>query len=128
MFALLPALSAALLMQAAADTHTVTPVSLPDEKAVFATVESVDVVPARARIAGTIGELRVDEGDAVQAGDVLAVVVDDRLSPQIGALNAGVSALDAQLAQARIDLERARELAGRGILPQARLDEAETNV
>jgi RND family efflux transporter MFP subunit len=75
-----------------------------------------------------VGELRVDEGDAVEAGDVLAVVVDERLAPRIGAINASAAALEAQLAQAREDLRRAQDLFDRGIFPQARLDEATTAV
>ena len=46
-------------------TYRVTEQQIVDRKAVFATVESIDVVSARARIGGTIGELRVDEGHAV---------------------------------------------------------------
>lgn len=107
-------------------TYTVVQQQVVDRKAVFATVESIDVVSARARIGGTIGELRVDEGDAVEAGDILAVVVDARISPQIGAMNGQVSALESQLAQARIDLTRAQDLFERGIFPQARLDQART--
>lgn len=110
------------------ETHTVRLESVTDRKAVFATVESIDIVTARARTGGTIGELRVDEGDSVEAGDVLAVVVDDRLSPQIGAVNARAASLNAELSQARLDLERARDLFSRGIFPQARLDQAETAV
>ncbi|MEA1941388.1 MAG: efflux RND transporter periplasmic adaptor subunit [Pseudomonadota bacterium] len=110
------------------ETFTVSQSLIADRKAVFATVESVDTVAARARIGGTIGELRVDEGDAVAAGDVLAVVVDDRLAPQIGAANATAAALAAQLEQARIDLSRAEDLFERGIFPQARLDQARTQV
>jgi len=109
-------------------THLVEETVIADRKAVFATVESVDTVSARARIGGTIGELRVDEGDAVEAGDVLAVVINDQLAPQIGSANAAATALNAQLEQARVDLERAQDLFGRGIFPQARLDEAETQV
>lgn len=118
----------ALLQATSVETHTVQPSAVTDEKAVFATVESVDVVSARARIGGVIGELRVDEGDAVSAGDVIAVVVDDRLVPQIGAVNSTAAAFSAQLDQARSDLTRAQDLFDRGIFPQARLDEAQTAV
>ncbi len=110
------------------ENHLVSVSEISDRKAVFATVESIDTVSARARIAGTIGELRVDEGDAVEAGDVLAVVINDQLAPQIGSANAAATALQAQLDQARVDLERAQDLFQRGIFPQARLDEAQTQV
>jgi len=111
---------------APADAFTVRLISVIDEKAVFATVESVDVVTARARVGGTIGELRVDEGDAVAFGAVLAVVVDDRIAPQIGAINARIAALESQRAQAQTDYQRAQQLFDRGTFPRARLDEART--
>ena len=112
----------------ASDPFVVRTELVADRKAVFATVESIDTVVARARIGGTIGELRVDEGDAIEAGSVLAVVVDDRLAPQIGAVNARASSFSAQLSQARIEFERANDLFDRGIFPQARLDQANTAV
>jgi RND family efflux transporter MFP subunit len=99
-----------------------------DEKAVFATVESVDVIAARSRVSGTIGELRVDEGDRVEAGQVIAVVVDEQISPQIGSLNAQVAALAAQLDQARADLARDQSLFDRGLVADARLEAARTQV
>lgn len=120
------ALAAASLQSA--ETHTVEQTEIPDRKAVFATVESIDTITARARIGGTIGQLQVDEGDSVEAGDVLAVVVDDRLVPQIAAANAQANAFAAQFSQAEIDLERAEDLYERGIYPQARLDQARTQV
>lgn len=126
--ALIPLLSLALSLQPGVDRHVVESTLIADEKAVFATVESVDLAPARTRIGGVVGELRVDEGDAVEAGDVLAVVVDERLAPRIGAINASAAALEAQWAQAREDLRRAQDLFDRGIFPQARLDEAATAV
>tara|TARA_R110002096_G_scaffold36098_8_gene101221 strand:- start:678 stop:1631 length:954 start_codon:yes stop_codon:yes gene_type:complete len=119
-------LTAALVQ--ASPTFQVTDTLIADEKAVFATVESINTVPARARIGGTIGDLRIDEGDMVEAGQVLAVVVDQRLSPQIGAINSRAAALESQLDQARADLGRAQDLFDRGIFPQARLDEAQTSV
>ncbi len=125
-FLLSLALAAASLQSA--ETHTVEQTEIPDRKAVFATVESIDTITARARIGGTIGQLQVDEGDSVEAGDVLAVVVDDRLVPQIAAANAQANAFAAQFSQAEIDLERAEDLYERGIYPQARLDQARTQV
>lgn len=125
---MLTALALSLLLVQSADTFEVRETMIADEKAVFATVESINTVPARARIGGTIGELRVDEGDIVEAGQVLAVVVDQRLSPQIGAINSRAAALESQLDQARSDLRRAQDLFDRGIFPQARLDEAATAV
>ena len=44
-----------------------------DQKAVFATVESAHVVPARARLGGTIVTLSVQDGDTVTAGQTRCV-------------------------------------------------------
>jgi len=99
-----------------------------DRKAVFATVESVDTLTARTRIGGTIAELMVDEGDMVAAGDVLALVINEQMAPQIASANSQATALEAELSQARDDLARAADLFERGIIAQARLDQAQTGV
>jgi len=57
-------------------TYLVRPSMVADEKAVFATVQSANVVPARARIGGTIVELKVRQGDHVEQGQVIATVSD----------------------------------------------------
>ena len=49
--------TSAVIPVCAAETLTVRPANIVDEKAVFATVESANVVPARARIGGTVAEL-----------------------------------------------------------------------
>ncbi len=102
--------------------------TISDFKAVYATVQSQDVIAARARIGGTIATLNVDDGDNVEGGSTLAVVIDDRLAPQVRALDAQVAATTAELRQAQSDLDRARQLFDRGVIAQARLDEASTHV
>ena len=69
----------------------------PDLKAVFGQVESRDVVPARARIGGTVTSLSVEEGTAVKAGDVIARVVDDKLALQLNAVDARIKAVSERL-------------------------------
>ncbi|WP_395018713.1 efflux RND transporter periplasmic adaptor subunit [Dongia sp.] len=112
----------------AAETFTVAPVTLTDEKAVFATVESVNVVPARARIGGTIAELTVKQGDRVERGQVIGSVGDEKLVLQLRALDAQIAGLKAQLAQAQIDFERAQRIYKTGAIPKQQLDQAQTNV
>ncbi|GAN77473.1 efflux RND transporter periplasmic adaptor subunit [Acidisphaera rubrifaciens] len=97
-----------------------------DEKAVFATVESRNVVPARARIGGTVGQLRVRQGDRVTQGQVIAVVSDPKLQLQIQSLDAQIAGLKSQLAQAQLDLGRAQALAKSGAVSRETLDKAET--
>ncbi len=70
---------------------TVQLTQISEQKVVFASVESVDVTRARARIAGLVRDLVVDEGSLVKRGQRLALVVDAKLK-------LGLAALDARLA------------------------------
>jgi len=118
----------ALAAQAASaqQTFSIAPKSVADEKAVFATVESANVVPARARIGGTVAALAVKEGDAVTRGQVIATVGDEKLALQMKSLDAQISALEAQVAQAQTDFSRAEDLFSRGTVPKTTLDQART--
>lgn len=97
----------------------------PDEKAIFATVESTDVVPARARNGGVVASLVVDEGDRVAAGQEIAVIGDEKLDLQLTALDLNIRAFVAAQVKAGTDLERAQQLFDRGISPRAQLDAAQ---
>jgi RND family efflux transporter MFP subunit len=110
----------------AQETFVVAPKVVADEKAVFATVESANVVPARARIGGTVVSLAVKEGDAVKQGQVVATVGDEKLALQMKSLDAQISALEAQFAQAQTDFTRAEDLFSRGTIPKTTLDQART--
>ena len=111
---------------AGAETLAVAPNTVADEKAVFATVESISVVPARGRIGGTIVQLNVREGDRVTRGQAIAVVADEKLALQMKSLDAQMEALQAQADQAQIDFTRTEGLVDRGILPRTKLDETRT--
>lgn len=111
---------------ARAQTFAVEPADVADEKAVFATVESREVVPARVRTGGTIASLSVREGDWVTAGQVVATIGDEKLTLQISSLDAQIAGLKAQLEQSQTDLARATALVGRGIMSKAQFDAATT--
>lgn len=111
---------------AGAETLTVALRPVRDEKAVFATVESISVVPARGRIGGTIVQLNVREGDPVTRGQAIAAIGDDKLALQMKSLDAQIDALQAQSSQAQTDFARIEGLVERGTLPRVRLDEART--
>jgi RND family efflux transporter MFP subunit len=98
----------------------------PDLKAVFGQVESRDVIPARARIGGTIVSLAVEEGSSVKAGDVVAVVVDDKLALQLAAVDARIKSLKVEQANARTELDRATKLLQSGVVPKNRVDQLQT--
>jgi RND family efflux transporter MFP subunit len=108
------------------ESFVVTAREVADPKAVFATVESANVVPARARIGGTVASLLVDEGATVTAGETIAAVGDEKLALQIKSIDAQIAGLQAQFDKAKTDLGRAQDLFERGTIPRARLDDATT--
>jgi RND family efflux transporter MFP subunit len=99
-----------------------------ETKAVFGQVESRTIVPARARIGGTIQSIAVSEGSDVREGQVIAVVTDKKLALQRDAAEAQVKALRSQLDNAATDLQRAEQLFKSGTAPQSRVDAARTQV
>lgn len=111
--------------EGAASAYTVAPQSVQDRKAVFATVESRNVVPARARINGTVAELSVREGDVVKQGQVLGVIADEKLALQIRALDSRIHAYDAQILQLGTDLGRIKKLVPVGSVAQSVQDRAQ---
>lgn len=104
----------------------VQPLMVPEMKAVFGRVESRIVVPGRARIGGVVQDVRVSEGDHVTKGQVIALIVDDKLALQLRAAEARLEALNSQLANARLELERAEQLRASGTGTQTRVDQART--
>ncbi len=97
-----------------------------ETKAVFGQVETSNIVPARARIGGTITSITVDEGSEVTEGEVIAVVVDEKLALQREAAESQVQGLQSQLDNATTELDRAQQLLKRGATPQSRVDTART--
>ena len=127
-FRFVVAMTSFALFVGVADAQTLTVMErlITDEKAVFATVESISVVPARSRIGGTVAQLHVMEGAAVKRGQAIAVVGDEKLVLQMKSLDAQMEALQAQASQAQNDFDRIEGLVERGTLPRTRLDEART--
>lgn len=111
---------------AAAGEVTVSPRSVPEMKAVFAEVESRQVVPARARIGGTVRDITVTEGSEVKEGETIALVVDDKLALEMNSADARIREINSQLVNARTELDRAQQLLARGVASQSRVDTAKT--
>jgi RND family efflux transporter MFP subunit len=120
----LAAMAILVTPSAEAAEFVVKPVTIPEMKAVFGQVESRIVVPARARIGGSIRELRIAQGDEVKEGQAIAVVVDDKLALQLNAADAKIEGLNSQLENARLQLERAEQLRATSSGTQAALDQA----
>ncbi|HCL66573.1 MAG TPA: efflux transporter periplasmic adaptor subunit [Rhizobium sp.] len=125
MVALTLTLSAA---SAVAETLRIEPETVPEWKAVYGRVEARDSVPARARIGGTLIELKVTEGDSVTTGDIIATVKDDKIDFQIAAIDAQLSGLKASMENAQSELARGEELIKRGVTTAQRLDALRTQV
>ncbi|HUZ72233.1 MAG TPA: biotin/lipoyl-binding protein, partial [Stellaceae bacterium] len=89
-YALLLTLIAVARLAASADAaeYVVAPRMIDDRTAVFGTVESVHETQARARIAGTLAEISVVEGDQVSAGQRLALVEDPKLALRLAETDA----------------------------------------
>jgi RND family efflux transporter MFP subunit len=115
-----------LPIAAQAGTITLQRIAIPEFKAVYGQVEARDGVLARARIGGTVIDLRVTEGDLVKAGDVIAVVKDDKIDFQIKAIDAQLLGLQASLKNAVAELERAERLMKSGATTAQRLDQVRT--
>ncbi len=109
-------------------SFTVTSASIADQKAVFATVEAAHVVPARARIGGTLITFLVQDGESVQAGQDIAMVADPAMASQLAAADADISVARAQAAQADIDFARAQRLVQTGAVSRSVYDVAQTGV
>lgn len=108
--------------------YVVTASQVPDEKSVFATVQSTYTVPARVRTAGTIISLKVRQGDSVSQGQIIAMVGDPKLALQSSSYGAQVGAARAQLAQAQADFDRASRLIGAGAIARNLYDQSRTNL
>lgn len=113
---------------AEAETLSMSPTEITEWKAVQARVESRDIVPARARIGGVIEELMVSEGDLVTAGQILGLVIDDKIAFQIDALDAQLAALAVQLETAQAEFTRGEALLNQGVVTRQRLTQLSTDL
>jgi len=108
----------------AAETYVVQERTVPDYKMVAATLTTRDMGEARARIGGTLTELRVREGDVVTKGQTLAVIADQKIALEVQARQAQAAALQAERDRAAADLGRVRTVFDKGFYSKARLDQA----
>jgi RND family efflux transporter MFP subunit len=122
-------LAATFLSQhAMAADFTVQNTIIKDQKAVFGTVESKNIVPARVRTGGTIVALLAHEGDKVERDQIIALIGDPKLALQHASLDAQIEGLKSQLQQADGDLKRSEELLKSGASTKVRVDELRTAV
>ncbi|MBP6822310.1 MAG: efflux RND transporter periplasmic adaptor subunit [Acidobacteria bacterium] len=91
--------------------------------------ERVDVSP---KIAGRITQIKVDVGQSVARGALIAVLEDDEINQQIERSKASIAVADASIAQreaelnnAKAELDRKKQLVESGVLSRQELDALE---
>ena len=96
---------------------------------------SIQTGVVASRIEGAVDEIKVDVGDRVKKGDVLAILVSDRFewerelkSAEVGENRAKVANARTQLALARQELRRLERLRKSAAFPQARYEDKKLNV
>ena len=108
----------------AGDTLRLSVTEIPAMKAVGAEIATRDQAEVLARIPGILTSLSVTEGDMVQKGQRIGMIVDSRTGYETSAYGAQVAAAEAEAARANADLARIRDLYNNGVYAQARLDQA----
>jgi membrane fusion protein, multidrug efflux system len=103
---------------------TVEQQTIPDYRMVAAVLTNRDVGDARARIGGKLSRILVREGDEVRAGQVVAVITDERVSLEAQAGAATVAAAEALATRAREDLARSERLFASGAISTAAVEAA----
>lgn len=88
-------------------------------------VQAVRQSTLSAQVGGRVMSLSVKAGDRVRAGQVLAVIDDREAQVGLQGSQARVAQSEADLAQARLNLERNRQLFAQGFLSKAALDAAD---
>ncbi len=101
------------------------PVGAADAASAFAgEVRAREESPLAFRVGGNLVERRVDVGDAVRRGDVLAVLDPGDLEAQARAAQAQLGAAEAELSRARADQARYAKLADGQLVSRSTLDAA----
>jgi RND family efflux transporter MFP subunit len=79
-----------------------------------------------AQVGGNVLQLSVQAGERVKAGQALARIDERDTQAGLAGADAGVAQADAQWRNAKLQVERTRELRQQGFISQAALDVAET--
>lgn len=86
-------------------------------------VEAVQRVDLRARVTGFLEEQRFDDGQRVEAGDVLFVIEQEPFAAEVQRATANLAAARAEYENAAVQLARAEQLVKSNNIPQATVDE-----
>jgi HlyD family secretion protein len=86
------------------------------------TIEPEKEVQVRPRVAGIIERIAIEEGDRVEAGQVLLEIEREILEAQVRESDAAVQAASVELHFAKLDLDRAETLRAQGAASSQQLD------
>lgn len=89
----------------------------------FGRVEAAERVQIRARIEGYLGPLAFKQGSFVTKGDSLFEIEKDVYAAEVALAKANLANSRAVAKLAKVELERSKELRGRNVVSQAKLDE-----
>ena len=81
-----------------------------------------------AQVAGEITAINAEEGDAVEAGQVIVSIDPERRELEMASLQAGVAEAEAALAESRREAKRIEQLRSNNAISESQLDEARTAV
>lgn len=90
-------------------------------------VEAVRTSTIGAQVPGRIVELRVNAGDVVAKGQVLARIDEREAAQGVAATRAQATRTEADLANATVNLERTRKLVAQNFVSRAALDKAQAD-
>ncbi len=90
------------------------------------TMQGIQTVEIRPKIAGYIETILVDEGDYVKKGQILFRLNSNDLMATVRSAEAQVKVAEANLATAKIDLEKTRPLVDKDIISKFELQSAES--
>lgn len=117
-----PGQAAAVGRTVAADVQTVEPAPLGVRVEAPGLVVSEDQVQVASRLMGYIREIKVEEGQAVKAGQLLFVVDPTDIQGQVSQARAGLAQAEAALADAKLDYERFGALYKEEAIPKVQWD------
>lgn len=97
-----------------------------DYQPVAATIESSKKCFGRSRLNGVVTKISVTEGDEVASNQLLATVVDSKLSPQIDSLKDTINAAEIQMQSAQDEYLRYKKLKDSSYISQNDFEKYET--
>ncbi len=97
------------------------------EKEYVASVEGVSNVEIRPQVTGYLSKIYVDEGDYVRTGQPLFKIEDQIFREQLKSAQATLISAQASLANAKIDLDRKKDLYQSKMVSEIQVKEAEAN-